>query len=87
MSTVEFMQATEHKIIQQQVDILICAMPPLHVDRVPGAPAVLKGAAEELGFVAQSVDLSINFFINQCNSNIEKYEKLQKKLNKIFYVE
>jgi len=75
MSTVEFMQATEHKIIQQQVDILICAMPPLHVDRVPGAPAVLKGAAEELGFVAQSVDLSINFFINQCNSNIEKYEK------------
>jgi lipoate synthase len=58
------------------VDILICSLPMLSIDRVPGAPALLKSAAEEVGYTAKGVDLNINFFIEQCNRNINLYNEL-----------
>lgn len=57
-------------------DIVICAMPALFVDRLPGAPAILKAAVEEAGFSAQAVDLSLEFFVNQCHSDIDTYNRL-----------
>jgi radical SAM superfamily enzyme YgiQ (UPF0313 family) len=57
-------------------DILICSMPALFVDRLPGAPAILKSAAEEAGFVAQTVDFSIDFFTNQCQKNHDSWNQL-----------
>lgn len=59
-----------------QTDILLCAMPALYVDRPPGAPAILQATAEQLGYTAKSIDLSIEFFVNQCNSSVQKYEEL-----------
>lgn len=91
MLTEEFTPAIVPEIRQSnknnQVDILICAMPALYIDRAPGAPAALQGAAEELGYKAQSIDLSINFFINQCNKNIELHEQLSSIFKPNFLIE
>jgi hypothetical protein len=57
------------------VDLLICSLPALTVDRVPGAPAMLKSAAMSAGYTSRSVDLSINFFKSQCNSDVDLYIK------------
>lgn len=57
-------------------DIVICAMPALFVDRLPGAPAMLKAAVEQAGFTAKALDLSLEFFINQCHRNIDTYNQL-----------
>jgi radical SAM superfamily enzyme YgiQ (UPF0313 family) len=57
-------------------DFLICSIPSLSIDRIPGAPALLKAAVIESGYTAQSVDFSLEFFINQCNRNIDKLNAL-----------
>lgn len=57
-------------------DIVICAMPALFVDRLPGAPAILRSAVEEAGFTATAIDLSLEFFVNQCHRNIDTYNRL-----------
>jgi len=63
-----------------KVDLVVCSLPVLSLDRVPGAPAILKAAAESAGYSAVGLDLNINFFTNQCNSNIE----LCYNLNNVF---
>jgi hypothetical protein len=57
-------------------DIVICAMPALFVDRLPGAPALLKAAVETAGYCARAVDLSLNFFLKQCDGNVDRYNQL-----------
>lgn len=51
------------------------------VDHLPGAPALLKSAMIEAGYTAKGIDLSIEFFINQCNSDIEIQDKLSCVFN------
>jgi inorganic pyrophosphatase len=46
------------------------------VDRPPGAPALLKSAVEEAGYTCQTLDLSIDFFVNQCNKDVDQYNTL-----------
>ena len=55
-----------------QVDVVICSLPSLHLDHPPGAPALLQAALESSGIGAQSMDLSIDFFINQCSRDVNK---------------
>lgn len=57
-------------------DIVICSLPSLFVDRMPGAPAVLKSAAETAGFKSVALDLNLEFFIDQCQSKIELFHSL-----------
>lgn len=59
-----------------QIDLVVCSLPVLSIDRVPGAPAVLIAAAQSAGYSAVSLDLSINFFSHQCSSDVEKFYKL-----------
>jgi radical SAM superfamily enzyme YgiQ (UPF0313 family) len=58
------------------IDLVVCSLPPLVVDRPPGAPALLKSAVEEAGYTCQTLDLSIDFFVNQCNKNVDQYNSL-----------
>ena len=58
------------------VDIVICSLPSLLIDRVPGAPAILKSAVEEAGYTCKTIDLSIEFFINQCKQDLGLYHTL-----------
>lgn len=51
-------------------------MPALVIDRMPGAPAILKSAVEQAGFTATALDLSLEFFINQCSKNGDTYHHL-----------
>lgn len=60
----------------KKTDIVICAMPALFVDRAPGAPAILKAAANEAGYSAVALDLSLSFLIEQCNRNLDKFNEL-----------
>jgi tRNA A37 methylthiotransferase MiaB len=57
-------------------DLVVCSLPPLVVDRPPGAPALLKSAVEEAGYTCQTLDLSIDFFVNQCNREVDQYNTL-----------
>jgi len=57
-------------------DVVICSLPALHLDRAPGAPAILQGGLESIGVNAQSLDLSIDFFVEQCKKNIDQYHVL-----------
>lgn len=57
-------------------DILICALPSLFVDRLPGAPALLKGAVESVGFTATAVDFNLDFFAEQAQGNVDNFNKL-----------
>lgn len=58
------------------VDIVFCALPALFLDRAPGAPALLKATAQSAGYTSAGIDLSIEFFINQANCNVEKFNQL-----------
>ena len=66
------------------VDIVFCSLPPLSVDRVPGAPAILKAVAEDAGYSAIGLDLNIDFFVNQCSKNIDKFIKLNFESNRFY---
>jgi len=48
----------------------------LFVDRLPGAPALIKSACKEAGFTAQTIDLSLDFYINESVRNLEQFNKL-----------
>jgi radical SAM superfamily enzyme YgiQ (UPF0313 family) len=58
------------------IDFVICAMPALILESLPGAPAILKSAVEQTGFSAKALDLSLEFYINQCNSDVATYHRL-----------
>ena len=59
------------------IDILICAMPHMHdMERVPAAPAMLKSAAQNAGYTAYSIDLNLEFFIEQCDCDIGAYYEM-----------
>jgi radical SAM superfamily enzyme YgiQ (UPF0313 family) len=58
------------------IDIIICSLPTMLVDRLPGAPALLKAAVVEAGYTAKAVDLNVEFFINQCNSDLNTHNLL-----------
>lgn len=62
--------------MNQPIDIIICSLPSLSLDRVPGAPALLKAAAESAGYSALGVDLSIRFFVNQCANDVATYNEM-----------
>jgi len=72
----EFMPETEHKKVNDQVDLVVCSLPVLSIDRVPGAPALLIAAAQSAGYSAIALDLSINFFNKQCSADVAKFYKL-----------
>ena len=55
------------------IDLLICSLPSGVLNRPPAAPAILKACAESAGFTARTEDLSLNFFIHQCNRNFDLY--------------
>lgn len=58
------------------IDIVICALPQLFLDRPPAAPAMLKAAAMQCGFTARTLDLSLGFFKRQCNNDIDRFNAL-----------
>lgn len=58
------------------LDVIFCSLPTLFIDRLPGAPALLKATAEDAGYSAVAVDLNLEFFINQANRNIDDYNRL-----------
>jgi len=60
------------------LDIMIFSMPQLFLDRIPGAPAVLKAAVETAGFTCRTADLSIDFFVNEAGRNINTYDRMSK---------
>lgn len=60
----------------KSVDIIFCSLPALFIDRLPGAPALLKSTAQEAGYSAHTVDLNLEFFINQANRNLDDYNRL-----------
>lgn len=55
------------------IDLLICSLPSGIINRPPAAPAILKACAEQQGFTAVTVDLSLQFYKNQCNKNFDTY--------------
>jgi tRNA A37 methylthiotransferase MiaB len=58
-------------------DILICSMPLMFdIGRAPGAPALLKSAAQNTGYTATTVDLNLEYFNNQCCRDINLYYTL-----------
>lgn len=59
-----------------QKNVVICALPQLVTHQIPGAPAMLQAGLESAGISAQSLDLSIDFFINQCSRDVNKYHML-----------
>jgi hypothetical protein len=58
------------------IDIVICALPQLFLDRPPAAPAMLKAAAIQAGFTARTLDLSLGFFKRQCHRDIDVFNSL-----------
>lgn len=62
--------------MSNKTDILICSLPTLFLDRVPGAPALIKSACKEAGFTAQTIDLSLDFYINESARNLDQFNKL-----------
>lgn len=60
----------------ESIDVLFCSLPALFIDRLPAAPALLKATSEDSGYSASTVDLNLEFFINQANSNIDDYNLL-----------
>jgi hypothetical protein len=57
-------------------DIVICAVPPMSPDRPAPAPAILKSAAVAAGYSAVTLDLSLEFLINQCNKDMATWHHL-----------
>jgi hypothetical protein len=57
-------------------DIIICALPPLFVDRLPGAPAIIKSVVQQAGYTARAIDMSLDFFIHECNRNLHTFDQL-----------
>lgn len=55
------------------IDLLICSVPSGVINRPPAAPAILKACAKQHGFKAQTIDLSLHFFVNQCHRNFNNY--------------
>jgi hypothetical protein len=58
-------------------DLVICSLPSMFVDRVPAAPALIKSAAMSAGYSAVALDLNLEFYVNQCNSNIDTFIQLE----------
>ena len=58
------------------IDLVICALPPGVLNRAPAAPSVLQSCVEQAGFRARSLDLGLDYFIEQCNRNLEQHRSL-----------
>ena len=58
------------------LDLIICSLPSLSIDRPPAAPALLQSAVECAGYSAKSLDLNLEFFNNQCHRDIDTFNKL-----------
>lgn len=56
-------------------DIVFCALPPLALDRVYSAPALLKGLVISKGYKAKTFDFAIELF-KRCNKEIKIYTSL-----------
>jgi radical SAM superfamily enzyme YgiQ (UPF0313 family) len=59
-------------------DVLICSVPSGIINRPPAAPALLKACAEQSGFAAQTIDLSLLLYHDYCDSNFEFYNKINR---------
>jgi len=57
-------------------DIVFCSLPPLGMDRIYSAPAILKGIAEEAGYRARCFDFSGDFFHVCCKGNVDVSSRL-----------
>lgn len=67
--------------IMKLTDIIFCSLPVLFIDRLPGAPALLKATVQNYGFSAATADLNLEFFINQAKRNIDDYNQLSSAFN------
>jgi radical SAM superfamily enzyme YgiQ (UPF0313 family) len=59
-----------------KIDLVVCSLPAQVIDRPPGGPALLKSAVEEAGYTCRTLDLSIDFFVEQCDKNVDQYNAL-----------
>jgi tRNA A37 methylthiotransferase MiaB len=57
------------------IDFVICSLPPLTLERPAAAPALLKSVAESAGYSAMGLDLNAEFYVNQCQSQIDKFNE------------
>lgn len=57
-------------------DIVFCSLPPLGMDRIYSAPAILKGVVESAGYQSRCFDLSSDFFHQFCDSNFDVFARL-----------
>ena len=60
------------------IDLLICSVPAGIINRPPAAPALLKGCAVQSGFSAKTVDFSLMLFTEFCDSDYDKYDKVNR---------
>lgn len=56
-------------------DIVFCSVPPLAIDRVYSAPALLKGLVQSKGYKSKTYDFSIELY-KQCNKDPKVYTNL-----------
>jgi len=54
-------------------DILICSVPSGIINRPPAAPALLKACVVSAGHSAKTLDLSLQLYKTQCNSDVDAY--------------
>jgi hypothetical protein len=57
------------------IDIVICSLPQMSAGSVPAAPALLKSAVANAGYTAKTLDLNIDFFVEQCGMDTQKFSE------------
>ena len=57
-------------------DIVFCTLPPVGLELIYSAPALLKGIVQSRGFTAQTHDFGMDLF-NLCDRDMEKFTEIQ----------
>lgn len=56
-------------------DIVFCSLPPMSVDRIYSAPALLKGSVEAAGYRSRCFDFNLDFFAF-CNHDLNTFGRI-----------
>jgi hypothetical protein len=62
---------------EYQYDIIFCTLPPLGVDRIYSAPAILKAVVQSNGYRARCFDFVLDLF-NLCDRNFDTYGNINQ---------
>ena len=62
---------------EYQYDIIFCTLPPLGVDRIYSAPAILKAVVQSDGYRARCFDFVLDLF-EFCNRDFEKFSRINQ---------